>query len=65
MAANLALTGSVSNYGVLPPAQRASSIQATSAIASYTGTSSMTVIGALLVEIANTFIGLGAWKGSA
>jgi len=65
MTANISIDGGVGQYGVLPPAQRASSIQATSAIAAYTGTSSMTVIGALLVEIANTFIGLGAWKGSA
>lgn len=53
-------------YGVATPvAQRASSVQATSLISAYTSTTASALIGALLVEIANTLNGLGVWKGSA
>ncbi len=53
-------------YGVATPvAQRASSIQATSVISAYSATTASALIGALLVEIANTLNGLGVWKGSA
>ena len=45
--------------------QRASSIQATSVISAYTSTTASALIGALLVEIANTLNGLNIWKGSA
>lgn len=45
--------------------QRASSIQATSVISAYSSTTASALIGALLVEIANTLNGLGVWKGSA
>lgn len=58
-------TDLVGLYGATPVAQRASSIQATSVISAYSATTSSAVIGALLVEIANTLIGLGIWKGSA
>jgi hypothetical protein len=53
-------------YGVATPvARRASSIQATSVISAYSATTASALIGALLVEIANTLNGLGVWKGSA
>lgn len=53
-------------YGVATPvAQRANAIQATSVISAYTSTTASALIGALLVEIANTMNGLGVWKGSA
>jgi hypothetical protein len=45
--------------------QRANAIQATSVISAYTSTTASAVIGALLVEIANTLNGLKIWKGSA
>ena len=45
--------------------QRASSVQATSLISAYTSTTASALIGALLVEVANTLNGLGVWKGSA
>lgn len=45
--------------------QRANSIQATSVISAYTSTTASALIGALLVEIANTLNALGVWKGSA
>lgn len=53
-------------YGVATPvARRASSVQATSLISAYTATTASALIGALLVEIANTLNGLGIWKGAA
>lgn len=52
-------------YGATPVSQRASSIQATSIISAYSSTTASALIGALLVEIANTLNGLGAWKGTA
>ena len=55
----------VSLYGVTPVPQRASSVQATS----YLSASSNVTVGAnltaIVLEIANTLIGLGAWKGAA
>lgn len=45
--------------------QRANSIQATSVISAYTSTTASALIGALLVEVANTLNGLKIWKGSA
>ncbi len=58
-------TDLVSLYGATPVAQRANSIQATSLISAYSATTASALIGALLVEIANTLNGLGIWKGSA
>lgn len=52
-------------YGATPVSQRANAIQATSVISAYTATSASALIGALLVEIANTLNGLGLWKGGA
>lgn len=53
-------------YGVSTPvAQRASSVQATSNVTAYTSTTASALIGAFLVEVANTLNGLGVWKGSA
>lgn len=53
-------------YGVATPvARRANAIQATSVISAYSATTSSALIGALLVEIANTLNALGIWKGSA
>jgi hypothetical protein len=53
-------------YGVATPvAQRASSIQTTSNVAAYSSTTASALIGAFLVEVANTLNGLGIWKGSA
>lgn len=58
-------TDTVGFYGTTPAAQRASSIQATSVISAYSATTASALIGALLVEIANTLNGLGIWKGGA
>ena len=52
-------------YGVTTlVSQRSNSIQATSLISAYTATTASALIGALLIEIANTLNGLGIWKGS-
>jgi len=51
--------------GTTGVSQRASSIQATSLISAYTSTTASALIGALLVEIANTLNGTKMWKGSA
>lgn len=55
----------VAFYGATPVSQRASSIQATSVISAYSSTTASAVMGALLVEIANTLNALGLWKGAA
>lgn len=59
-------TSLIGFYGVTTPvAQRASSVQATSNVTAYTSTTASALIGAFLVEVANTLNGLGLWKGSA
>ena len=58
-------TDLVALYGGTPVAQRASSVQATSLISAYTSTTASALIGALLLEIANTLEGLKIWKGAA
>jgi hypothetical protein len=61
-----AATNLIGFYGVATPvAQRASSVQTTSNVAAYTSTTASALIGAFLVEVANTLNGLGVWKGSA
>lgn len=65
---NLAIGTSAANtvglYGATPVTQRTSTIQATS----FLSASSNVTIGATLtawaLEVTNTLIGLGAWKGS-
>jgi len=54
----------ISFYGATPVTQRSTSIQATSVISAYSSTTASALIGALLVEIANTLNGLGLWKGA-
>ena len=61
-----AATDLIGFYGVATPvAQRGSSIQTTSNVAAYSSTTASALIGAFLVEIANTLNGLGIWKGTA
>lgn len=58
-------TDKISFYGATPVVQRAAAVQATSLLSasSYVTVGSNT--SAILLEIANTLIGLGLWKGSA
>ena len=54
----------VAFYGATPVVQRTSTNQATSNISAYSSTTASALIGAMLLEIANTLNGLGLWKGS-
>jgi cell shape-determining protein MreC len=59
-------TDKVGFYGLATPVvQRGSSIQTTSNVAAYSSTTASALIGAFLVEVANTLNGLGIWKGTA
>ena len=52
-------------YGVATPvAQRSSSVQTTSNVTAYTSTTASALMGAWMVEVTNTLVGLGIWKGS-
>ena len=54
----------VAFYGATPVAIRATtSIHATSNISAYSSTTASALIGAFLVEVANTLNGLGIWQG--
>lgn len=52
-------------YGGTAVAQRASAVQATSNISLTTFMTINTNVAAFCLEVANTLIGLGAWKGAA
>jgi len=58
-------TDKISFYGVTPIVQRAGAVQATSLLSasSYVTIGSNTT--AIIMEIANTFIAYGLWKGAA
>lgn len=55
----------ISFYGVTPVAQRASSNQATTFLSLSTNVTVPANLTAIVLEIANTLIGVGLWKGSA
>ncbi len=57
--------GKAALYGSTPVSQRASSVQATSYLSASSNVTVAANLTAIVLEIANTFIGLGAWKGSA
>jgi hypothetical protein len=59
-----ATTDKVSLYGVTPVVQRSSSNQATSFLSLSTNVTVPANLTAIVLEIANTLIGLGIWKGS-
>lgn len=58
-------TDKIALYGATPVVQRGAAVQATSLLSasSYVTIGSNTA--AIFLEIANTLIGLGAWKGAA
>jgi hypothetical protein len=58
-------TDLISFYGATPIAQRASAVQATSNVSLTTFMTINTNVAAFCLEVANTLIGLGLWKGSA
>lgn len=57
-------TDKISAYGATPVAQRSSGVQATSNISLTTFMTINTNVAAFCLEVANTLIGLGIWKGS-
>lgn len=57
-------TDKISVYGVTPVVQRSSGVQATSNISLTTFMTINTNAAAFALEVANTLIGLGVWKGS-
>ena len=59
------VTDKVALYGVTPVVQRASSNQATSFLSLSTNVTVPANLTAIVLEIANTLIGLGIWKGAA
>lgn len=51
-------------YGSTPASQRSSGVQATSNVSLTTFMTINTNVAAFCLEVANTLIGLGLWKGS-
>ncbi len=60
-----AQTSKAAFYGATPVAQRASSLQATSFLSLSSNATVPATLTAFVTEVANTFVGLGIWKGSA
>lgn len=58
-------TDKISMYGVTPIAQRAAAAQATTAVGTASSTAVDTATKAAIIEVMNTLIALGLWKGSA
>lgn len=57
-------TDKVSFYGVTPVTQRAASIQGASVVSVSSNITIAASLTAWIVEVTNTLIGLGLWKGS-
>lgn len=60
-----AITETVGFYGVTPIAQRAGAAQATSLVGTASSTAVDTATKAYILEIGNTLVALGLWKGAA
>jgi hypothetical protein len=60
----LSATDSISFYGATPVAQRAASIQGASVVSVSSNITIAASLTAWIVEVTNTLIGLGLWKGS-
>lgn len=58
------VTDKVALYGVTPVSQRSSTTQATSYLSASTNVTVPANLTAIVLEIANTLIGLGVWKGA-
>ena len=52
-------------YGVTPITQRAGAAQATSLVATASSADVTTDVKAFLIEVGNTLVALGVWKGAA
>jgi hypothetical protein len=60
----LAASDTISFYGATPVAQRAASIQGASVVSVSSNITIAASLTAWIVEVTNTLIGLGLWKGS-
>lgn len=60
-----AITSKVSLYGKTPIVQRSGAAQATSLVGTASSTAVDTATKAYLIEIGNTLVALGIWKGAA
>jgi len=60
----LAAADPISFYGATPVAQRAASIQGASVVSVSSNITIAASLTAWIVEVTNTLIGLGLWKGS-
>lgn len=58
-------TDKIAAYGGTPVVQRASAVQATTQISLTTFMTINTNVAAFCLEVANTLVGLGLWKGAA
>ena len=58
-------TEKVGFYGAVPVVQRASAFQATSVVSVSSNITIAASLTAWIVEVTNTLVGLGIWKGSA
>lgn len=58
-------TDKIGLYGVTPIAQRSGAAQATSAVGTASSTALDTATKAALIEVMNTLVAIGVWKGSA
>ena len=58
-------TDKISFYGVTPIVQRSGAAQATSLVSTASSTALDTATKAALVEVMNTLVAIGVWKGSA
>jgi len=61
----LAASDTIGFYGATPVAQRAASIQGASVVSVSSNITIAASLTAWIVEVTNTLIGLGLWKGSS
>lgn len=61
----LTTTEKVAFYGSTPIVQRSGAAQATSLVATASSADVTTDVKAFLIEVGNTLVALGLWKGSA
>jgi hypothetical protein len=59
------VTDKISLYGVTPIAQRSGAAQATSLVGTASSADVTTALKAAVIEIMDTLVAIGAWKGSA
>jgi hypothetical protein len=59
------ITDKVSLYGVTPIVQRAGAAQATSLVATASSTDVTSDLKGAVIEIMNTLVAVGIWKGAA